>query len=58
MIACKRRARHLALELASDLALIDESLIKRLMPKIRRDLADLNQSVHEFNAYRNVIETK
>lgn len=29
-----------------------------LMPKIRKELAELNQRVHEANAYYNVLDTE
>jgi hypothetical protein len=58
MIASKRKAKRLAIEIQSDLSLIDLSQFSKLMPKIRRDLAELNQRIHEFNAYRNCFETE
>ena len=36
-----------------DLDYDSEEIVAREMPLIRKDLAELNQRVHEFNAYNN-----
>jgi len=52
-------ARKTSKALNFELSQIDVSLSKpeESMPRIRKLLAELNKSVHEFNAYYNVANT-
>lgn len=60
-------ARDAALDKAYYLCLCIKYGIERLeadhdtavhMPEIRRELAELNQRVHEYNAFHNTLTTK
>lgn len=56
-------AQHTAIKKADELATLltaisNHGQVQEKMPKVRAVLAELNQRVHEFNAYVNVLETE
>ena len=57
--ASLKKAQELAFSIHDDLDYIKRfwiSSVGKAMPDIRRNLAQLTQRIHEFNAYTNCIE--